>query len=498
MKSAQSITQFIFAAKLYKHSPSDFLEIPNNMKFIELLNTNIIWDKEFILKNNISGPRYTSYPTAMEFHEEFNIQHYKLAVVESNKKHRPLSLYFHLPFCNTICYYCACNKIVTANKKKARSYLDQLIHEIELQSALFPKNRPVTQLHWGGGTPTFFSHAEMTELMYHIGRNFNLLDAPQGEYSIEIDPRHADFDTLSLIHGLGFNRISLGVQDFDLPVQQAINRIQPYEMVAEAISNARKLGISSINVDLIYGLPHQTPKSYRKTCDQILTLQPERISLFNYAHLPHRFKTQRQINEEYLPSSEEKLDILCQTANTLIQSGYVYIGMDHFAKQTDELVTAQREGSLQRNFQGYSTAREADLIGMGVSAISHIDNTYSQNFKTLATYEQALKENNLPIERGYQLTSDDLIRQDIINQLCCNNYIDIIAIETKYKIDFTEYFATETAGLRQLQNEGLVIIHTSKIQATDTGRLVVRRICIIFDSYTRANLNKQPTYSKII
>lgn len=468
------------------------------MKQTDQPSTATTWNKEFILKNNISGPRYTSYPTALEFHEEFGIKEYKLAATESNKKHRPLSLYFHLPFCNTICYYCACNKIVTADKKKARSYLDQLIHEIELQSALFPKNRPVTQLHWGGGTPTFFSHAEMTELMYNIGRHFNLLDSPQGEYSIEIDPRHADIDTLSLIHGLGFNRISLGIQDFYMPVQQAINRVQPYKMVAEAVSNARKLGISSINMDLIYGLPHQTPASYRKTCDQILTLQPERISLFNYAHLPHRFKTQRQINEEDLPSSEEKLDILCETSNTLIQSGYTYIGMDHFAKHTDELAIAQREGSLQRNFQGYSTAREADLVGMGVSSISHIGNTYSQNFKTLQAYSQALKEKKLPIERGYQLTDDDLIRQDIINQLTCHNGIDIKSIENKYKIVFTRYFSTEANTLAQLQDEGLITIHPSNIQVTDAGRLVVRRVCMAFDIYTRAKQNTQTTYSRII
>ncbi|MBV1873269.1 MAG: oxygen-independent coproporphyrinogen III oxidase, partial [Gammaproteobacteria bacterium] len=260
----------------------------------------------------------------------------------------------------------------------------------------------------------------------------------------------------------------------------------------------RKLGISSINMDLIYGLPHQTPASYRKTCDQILTLQPERISLFNYAHLPHRFKTQRQINEENLPSSEEKLDILCETSNTLIQSGYTYIGMDHFAKHTDELAIAQREGSLQRNFQGYSTAREADLVAMGVSSISHIGNTYSQNFKTLQAYSQALKEKKLPIERGYQLTDDDLIRQDIINQLTCHNGIDIKSIENKYKIVFTRYFSTEADRLIQLQDEGLITIHPSNIQVTDAGRLVVRRVCMAFDIYIRAKQNTQTTYSRII
>ncbi len=456
-----------------------------------------VWDKDFIEKNNSSGPRYTSYPTAMAFHEELSEQDYHDAAHRSNNKQRPLSLYLHLPFCNTICYYCACNKIVTADRKKSRHYLDQLIRELSLQGALFDHNRPVVQLHWGGGTPTFFSHPEMTELMYHIGRNFNLLHDQAGEYSIEIDPRDADLNTLSLIHGLGFNRISLGVQDFNEKVQQAINRIQPYAMVAEVFKQARNLGFASISTDLIYGLPYQSPETYQKTIDQILSLQPDRISLFNYAHLPHRFKTQRQIQEEALPSANNKLEILCDTANTLTQAGYIHIGMDHFAKQDDSLVLAQQQGQLQRNFQGYSVAREADLVGMGVSAIGHIDNIYSQNFKSIRLYEEALLSNHLPIERGYILNADDLLRQDIINQITCHNGINIKSIEQKHSITFADYFSQELTKLRQCEEEGLIEISTTQIQLTSLGRLVIRRICMIFDIYTVTN-EESKRYSRIL
>ena len=461
-------------------------------------STSLVWDKHFIQKNNIAGPRYTSYPTAMQFHEEFTVADYKKAVTRSNQQKRPLSLYFHIPFCNTICYYCACNKIVTADKKRVRHYLDQLIHEIEMQGSLFEKNRPVVQLHWGGGTPTFFSHSEMTELMYHTGRNFNLLDHDQGEHSIEIDPRDANLDTLSLIHGLGFNRISLGVQDFDEKVQKAVNRVQPFSMVEKVVLGSRNLGFQSINMDLIYGLPFQTPQTYRNTIEQVIQLQPDRISLFNYAHLPHRFKTQRQIKDETLPTANEKLEILCDSANTLINAGYLYIGMDHFAKQDDSLAIAQQQEQLQRNFQGYSTAREADLIGMGVSAISHIDNTYSQNFKSAKQYEESLLGNQLPVERGYTLNSDDLIRQNVINQLTCHNHIDIPQTEKHYGIDFPSYFATELSQLASFEKEGLLHLSPENILLTEFGRLIVRRICLIFDIYNNNAQTSKSNYSRII
>jgi len=469
------------------------------MEYHNKTSTSLEWKKDFIQSNNVAGPRYTSYPTAIQFHEEFGINDYEQAVARSNQKKRPLSLYFHIPFCNTICYYCACNKIVTADKKRVRHYLDQLIREIEIQGALFEKNRPVVQLHWGGGTPTFFSHSEMTELMYHTGRNFNLLDGEQGEYSIEIDPRDADLDTLSLIHGLGFNRISLGVQDFDEKVQKAVNRVQPLPMVEKVVEASRNLGFQSINMDLIYGLPYQTSQSYRSTIESVLALQPDRISLFNYAHLPHRFKTQRQIKDETLPTAEEKLEILCDSANTLMSgAGYVYIGMDHFAKQTDSLAIAHQQGQLQRNFQGYSTAREADLVGMGVSAISHIDNTYSQNFKTANQYKQALTQDHLPIERGYVLNADDLLRQKVINQLTCHNQIDIPQIEKSHQIDFPRYFDAELRELASLEKEALVRLSPTKISLTELGRLVVRRICLVFDIYNGGVQAQQSTYSRII
>lgn len=455
------------------------------------------WDTAFIERNNTSAPRYTSYPTAMAFHEEFGVKDYLDAAARSNQKQRPLSLYLHLPFCNTVCYYCACNKIVTADRKRSRRYLDSLIQELAMQGALFDRNRPVVQLHWGGGTPTFFSASEMTELMYHIGRNFNLLPGQSGEYSIEIDPRQADIDTLSLLHGLGFNRISLGVQDFDPKVQQAVNRVQPYAMVAKVFEQARNLGFAAINTDLIYGLPYQTPESYQKTIEQLLTLKPDRISLFNYAHLPHRFKTQQQIQEEALPKASTKVEILCATANALTEAGYVHIGMDHFAKANDSLVSAQKQGTLQRNFQGYSIAREADLVGLGVSAIGHVDNTYSQNFKSIPLYEEALKNKQLPIERGYILNADDLLRQDIIGQLSCHNKINIPAIETKHAIHFATYFSRELIQLKQCEAEGLVDISKTHITVSALGHLVIRRLCLIFDAHT-AITEQTKHYSRIL
>lgn len=469
----------------------------NTMKNTKAQHATPLWDKTFIERNNTSAPRYTSYPTAMAFHEEFGVKDYQDAAARSNLKQRPLSLYLHLPFCNTVCYYCACNKVVTADRKRSRRYLDQLIHELSLQGALFDRKRPVVQLHWGGGTPTFFSASEMTELMYHIGRNFNLLPDQNAEYSIEIDPRQADIDTLSLLHGLGFNRISLGVQDFDPTVQQAVNRVQPFATVATVFEQARNLGFASINTDLIYGLPYQTPASYQKTIEQLLMLQPDRISLFNYAHLPHRFKTQQQIREETLPSASAKVEILCATANALSEAGYIHIGMDHFAKENDSLVIAQKQGSLQRNFQGYSIAREADLVGLGVSAIGHIDNTYSQNFKSIQQYEETLRNNQLPIERGYILNADDLLRQDIIGQLSCHNSITISTIEEKHAIDFATYFHRELLQLKQCEAEGLVDISKTHISVTALGHLVIRRLCLIFDVHTTMT-EQSKNYSRIL
>lgn len=457
----------------------------------------IFWDTETIKKFDISGPRYTSYPTALKFHEEFGQKDYLAAVRRSNDNNRPLSLYFHLPFCNTVCYYCACNKVVTANKARAREYLDHLITEIQLQSELFSPNRPVIQLHWGGGTPTFFSHSEMTELMHQTGRHFHLLGKDEGEYSIELDPRTADIDTLSLLRGLGFNRISLGIQDFNEEVQRSVNRFQPYKTVRDAFNNARDLAFNSISIDLIYGLPHQTLQSFEDTMGKVTELNPDRISLFNYAHLPTRFKTQKQIQEEALPSPSTKLAIMCQASNTLIKKGYQYIGMDHFAKYDDDLSVAQRENTLQRNFQGYSTGRQADLVGLGVSSISRIDNTYSQNIKSVSGYQDALKNNHLPIERGYILTKEDEIRRQVIMDLICHNHLNKKAVEQTWGIKFDQHFAAELDELTQFCADGLLMQNDEEIRITETGRLLVRRICMTFDQYS-LHVSHGQQFSRII
>ena len=457
----------------------------------------IFWDNEIIQKFDIAGPRYTSYPTALKFHEEFGREDYLAAAKRSNQSNRPLSLYFHLPFCDTVCYYCACNKVVTANKARSREYLDHLITEIKLQSEIFSSNRPVIQLHWGGGTPTFFSGSEMTELMHQTGRHFHLLSDDQGEHSIELDPRTADINTLSLLRGLGFNRLSLGIQDFNPKVQQAVNRIQPYPLVSDVFKNARDLGFKSISVDLIYGLPYQTQDSFQHTMAKVIELNPDRVSLFNYAHLPNRFKTQKQILEEALPSPSTKLSIMCQASNSLIEAGYNYIGMDHFAKFEDDLSLAQQQKTLQRNFQGYSTARQTDLVGLGVSSISKVGNTYNQNIKTITGYQDALKNHHLPVERGFVLSREDEIRRHIIMELICHNALNISSIENSWDINFEQHFEKEWSELNQLSCDGLLELSNHKIIVTEPGRLLIRRICMVFDQYS-VHVNHGQQFSRII
>lgn len=456
------------------------------------------WDPELLKRYDMAGPRYTSYPTALQFHEEFSEADFRLACQRSNNSSKPLSLYFHIPFCDTICYYCACNKIVTANKSRGRPYLDLVKEEIRDRAQLFDDNRPVVQLHWGGGTPTFISDAEMTELMHTTARYFNLLEGDRGEYSIEIDPRSVTPERIGLIRGLGFNRISLGVQDFNPTVQQAVNRVQPYEQVRTITDATRNYGFHSISMDLIYGLPNQTLDTFKDTVAKIVALSPDRISLFNYAHLPARFKTQRQIREEELPSSETKLGILSYAANALQDAGYVYIGMDHFAKGDDDLTKAQQDGSLRRNFQGYSTRRDADLIGFGVSSISEIDNTYSQNVKTIEQYETRLGTHESPIERGYTLTSDDKIRRAVIMSILCNDKIDKQALGEKLNIDFDSYFEHELAELKQFKEENILTVEDHQLVLTALGRLVARRVCLIFDAYNRDAAGASRSFSRIL
>jgi len=458
--------------------------------------TELVFDKTLIQRYDKAGPRYTSYPTAVQFHEGFGTEDYRQQAALSNQRGKPLSLYFHLPFCDTVCFYCACNKVVTKDRSRAAAYLQRVYREIELQSELFDNSRPVEQLHWGGGTPTFISHAEMQALMDKTRQHFQLLENDQGEYSIEIDPREAGQETIRLLRQLGFNRISLGVQDFDPAVQKAVNRIQSEEETAEVVTAARDCGFKSVSLDLIYGLPFQTVDSFSRTLDKILALQPDRLSIFNYAHLPELFKPQRRINAADIPEPEQKLAILKHSIDKLTEAGYVYIGMDHFARPDDELAIAQRNGSLYRNFQGYSTHADCDLVAMGITSIGKVADSYSQNVKTLDEYYQIVDQDKLPIYRGLALTADDLLRREVINQLICNFTLSVPVIEQQFDIDFAEYFQIELDELAAMQADGLLKLDSDRITVSGSGMLLIRNICMVFDKYLREK--QEQRFSRVI
>lgn len=448
------------------------------------------YDAALIAKYDVAGPRYTSYPTAPHFTRDFTIEQYEKLWQRAQPCITPLSLYVHVPFCENICYYCACNKVVTRQKEKARHYLNYLEREIQMQAALVGAKRPVTQLHWGGGTPTFLNAAELTELMYSLASHFSLLDCDEREYSIEIDPRTVDRNTLALLKGLGFNRISFGIQDFDPRVQRAVNRIQSVESVRELVDAARGFGFKSISFDLIYGLPLQSVNSMKTTLRQVIDLKPDRVALYSYAHLPERFPTQRSIDRMTLPKADEKIAML-QLANAqLSDAGYCHIGMDHFVLAHDELALAQQRGQLQRNFQGYSTCKAPDLVGLGVSAIGNTPTSYTQNARDLADYYAALDRDLLPIERGLIVTDDDQIRRHVIMQIICNLHLDIAAFEKQFGIVWRKYFAYEHTALLQMQKDGLIEFDGKQLNVTQTGRLFLRNICMAFDIYLR---NAQPT-----
>lgn len=457
---------------------------------------NIIFDLELIKRYDKSGPRYTSYPTAVQFHEGFGEAEYRAWAEKSNAGGNPLSLYFHIPFCDTVCYYCGCNKVVTKDRGRASPYLERLHREIALQGALFDKSRIVDQLHWGGGTPTFISHDEMRELMRVTGEHFTLRDDDSGEYSIEIDPREVKTDTIALLRELGFNRMSLGVQDFEPAVQKAVNRIQSEEQTMAALAAARAEGFKSISIDLIYGLPHQSVESFARTLDKILAISPDRLSVFNYAHLPELFKPQRRINEADLPAPQEKLDILQNTIETLTAAGYVYIGMDHFAKPDDELAVAQRSGTLYRNFQGYSTHADCDLIGLGSTSIGQVGDSYSQNLKDLEAYYARIDADSIPVFRGYELNADDKLRRAVITDLICHFVLDKAKVEQAFNIRFDDYFAPELKDLAEMEKDGLLALSPDRIQVADAGKLLIRNICMVFDRYLREKQNQR--FSKVI
>lgn len=463
----------------------------------DITNTAQILTPEMLQRFDIPGPRYTSYPTADRFVEAFTETEYQQAL---EQRHiggfaMPLSLYVHIPFCESLCFYCACNKIVTKRHERGAEYLRYLGREVDLHVAKLGTGQTITQLHLGGGSPTFFSDEELSELMTMLRRNFNLVAG--GEYSIEVDPRTVDESRLAHLAALGFNRLSFGVQDFDPEVQKAVHRVQPVEQVFALVEAARRLHFESVNVDLIYGLPKQTPESFERTLAQVAQLKPDRIALYAYAHLPERFKPQRRINSTELPVASAKIAMLSSSISAFLSAGYVYVGMDHFALPTDALAVAKRQGRLHRNFQGYSTQPECDLIGLGVSAIGRVGATYSQNAKTLEEYYDFINQGRFPVVRGLGLSRDDLVRRAVIMALMCQGRLQYESIELSFLIDFKKYFAAELAALEELVLSGLVELDSNGIQVTSKGWFFVRAIAMQFDRYLQTDRNRA-RFSKII
>lgn len=459
----------------------------------------VVANADLLARFDVPGPRYTSYPTADRFVEAFGEENYLLALEQ--RKHGsggvllPLSLYVHIPFCESLCYYCACNKIITKHPERAEVYLRYLQREVELHTAHGGTGQTVSQLHFGGGTPTFLSDAGLKDLMDMLRRNFTL--APGGEYSIEVDPRTVDADRLALLSELGFNRLSFGVQDFDPEVQKAVHRIQPAEQVFGLVATARKLGFESVNIDLIYGLPRQTAESFDRTLEQVAALRPDRIALYAYAHLPERFKPQRRIVSADLPGAAAKVSMLARSLDAFSQAGYVYVGMDHFALPTDSLAIAKRQGRLHRNFQGYSTQPDCDLIALGVSAIGKVGATYSQNAKALDEYYDLLDQGHLPIVRGLTLSRDDLLRRCVIMGLMCQGELLFEPLEQAWLIDVRDYFSVELERLREMEAQGLVYFRESGVSVTPVGWYFVRGIAMVFDRYLQADRNRT-RFSRII
>jgi oxygen-independent coproporphyrinogen-3 oxidase len=464
-----------------------------------LAAADLVLDTALVKKYDLFGPRYTSYPTADRFHEAFTAEHYVNALHARNERHaahpQPLSLYVHVPFCNTICYYCACNKVITKDHGRSAKYIRYVGREIAIVGGMIEGRPRVEQLHWGGGTPTFLARDEMATLMGMLRGAFNV--APDAEISIEVDPRKVDADTVAFLGALGFNRISVGVQDFDPEVQKAVNRIQSEAETRTVIDASRANGFVSVNCDLIYGLPKQTVAGFSATLDKVIEASPDRIALYSYAHVPHLFKPQRRISEAELPPPEVKLAILALAIEKLGAAGYTYIGMDHFAKPTDELAIAQRERKLHRNFQGYSTKPDCDLLAFGISAIGKVGAAYVQNVRTLDEYYERLDAQVLPVLRGVELDADDLVRREVIQRLMCDFDLDFAAIEAKYGIRFGEYFAPDLAALAPLAADGLADVSSTGIQVTPRGRLLVRTVAMQFDRYLR-EARERARYSRVI
>jgi oxygen-independent coproporphyrinogen-3 oxidase len=461
--------------------------------------TSLVINPELLQRYDVAGPRYTSYPTADRFVEAFGESDYVQALEQRRDglgaKAHPLSLYVHIPFCESLCYYCACNKIITKHHERGADYLRYLEREVDLNIAHLGQGQVVSQLHLGGGSPTFLSDAELVQLMAMLRRNFSL--TPGGEYSVEIDPRTVSRDRLAVLAEQGFNRLSFGVQDFEPAVQKAVHRIQPSEQVFDLVAAARELGFESVNVDLIYGLPMQTPETFERTLEQVVKLRPDRIALYAYAHLPERFKPQRRIHASDLPPAASKLVMLSSAMRILMAAGYVYVGMDHFALPTDALAIAKRQGRLHRNFQGYSTQPDCDLMALGVSSIGRVGATFSQNVKTLDEYYDLLNQGRLPVARGMALSRDDLVRRTVIMALMCQGSVLFESVELSHLVKFQHYFEAELQALSGMQDQGLVVLDDLGIHVTELGWFFVRGVAMVFDRYLQADKNRA-RFSKII
>ena len=456
-------------------------------------------DADLLRRYDRPGPRYTSYPTAPQFAADFGEVALRETIAASNGDPIPrrLSLYVHVPYCMSPCFYCGCNRIITRDKSRSAPYIERLKREIGAVAPLFDRDREVIQLHFGGGTPNFFSPVELRDIVDEMRRQFRFSDAPDRDISIELDPRFVNPDDIGELAAIGFNRASLGVQDFDPAVQEAVNRIQSVEETRAVVDACRTHGFHSVNIDLIYGLPKQTLEGFGRTLDTVLDIRPDRLAVYSYAHLPELFKPQRQLNAYDLPSAETKIALLQLAIAKLSAAGYVYIGMDHFALPDDELALAQSRGGLHRNFMGYTTHADSDLIGLGMSSISHVGETFSQNPRTLPEWEIAIDEDRLPVWRGIAMTDDDVLRGEVIQQLMCQGVIDKSRYERRYEIDFDAYFADALERLAPLQDDGLVTMKPDVIQVTSRGRYLLRIIAMCFDAYLAA-APAQPRFSKAI
>ena len=449
-----------------------------------------LFNRTLVEKYDRPGPRYTSYPTAPQF-GDLTAEQYQQAASLSNQGNKPLSVYVHIPFCNSLCYYCACNKIITQKSAKSAEYLQYLKQEIALQAPLFDQQRTLTQLHFGGGTPTYFTSAQLDEVMACLREHFNLDESDQHEFSIEVDPRTVTPERIQELRQQGFNRLSFGVQDFDAAVQKAVNRLQSEEQVFELVEAARQAQFKSISVDLIYGLPLQTVASFSETLDKIIQLRPDRIAAYSYAHLPELVRAQRLICKEDMPPPERKMELLELIIQRLTAAGYVYIGMDHFALPEDELVKAREQGTLQRNFQGYSTHAECDLIGLGITAIGYIHGHYSQNVKLLSEYYKRIEQGQLAVAKGYALNEDDQLRRELIADLMCHGQVKFEKFNQKYGINFQEYFADALMKLEETVADNLVEITSNQLTLFPQGQLMMRVVAMAFDAYLGAKQKGQ-------